>query len=144
MTHALISIHPAYALQILRGTKRVEVRTRPVRIAPGTRLWIYSTLPVGAIQAFVTVTGVELLPPTRAWHLFEASMCLTRSAFRKYVNGNASVSIIGLDAVRELAKPLTLELIRKSVPRFQPPQFLKKVETGALYELLAKHELRLR
>lgn len=139
MTHALISIHPRYVLKIVSGGKRVEIRTRNVSLQSGSNLWIYSTLPVGAIGAVATIGAVERLSPTEAWKRFRDAVGLTRQQYWSYVNGARVISVIGLSKVISLSAPLTLQDIRRVQSRFQPPQFLKMLtEQEGIYRLLAK------
>jgi len=139
MPNAIISIHPEHVSDIVNGSKTVEIRTRPVSLEAGSRLWIYATLPIGEIQAVARVTEIHRISPTRAWLEFEDSIGLTRSDFRSYVNGNSLISVIRLGEVVQLAEPLSLQRIRRSHRGFQPPQFLKHLENGeGVYRLLLR------
>jgi predicted transcriptional regulator len=121
------------------GEKKVEIRTRRVALEAGSYLWIYSTLPVGAIQAVAKVLGTEHMSPTKAWEKFAETIGLTRAAYRAYVNGSRIVSVIRLADVVELSEPLSLDNIRMSIANFQPPQFLKSLGKGdILYRMLRK------
>jgi predicted transcriptional regulator len=141
MDHALISVYPNHVLEILSGSKTVEIRNRPLSLSKGTNLWMYSTLPIGAIQAVAKVMETNFLSPTKAWELFEHSIGLTRSAYRAYVNGSPLVSVIRLGKVTRLHAPLSLALIRESAPDFQPPQFFSRLEkTNLVYRFLARYQ----
>jgi len=139
MKHAIISIHPEHVAAIISGSKKVEIRNRRVLLQPKSHLWIYSTLPVGAIEIVTEVAGTYHSSPTRAWANFERSIGLTRSEYRAYVNGSDLVSVIRLRKVMRLSKPLLLTDLRRSDRRFHPPQFFKSLdEDEAIYRLLAK------
>ena len=139
MRHALISIHPEYVAEILDGMKTVEVRTRNVHLSPGSYLWIYSTLPVGQIQAVAKVNDMYRLSPSRAWSKFGPQMRLTKSQFMSYVNGSNSVSAIELANVSKLRNVLPLESLRRWDRNFQPPQFIKYLEAAqSIWPLLAR------
>src|SRR5687767_3532768 len=99
MTHAIISVHPPHALSILGGDKSVEIRTRHVALKVGSFLWIYSTLPVGQIQAVARVQKIHRLSPARAWSRFESQMALRRTDYLSYVNGSKQISVIKLSHV---------------------------------------------
>lgn len=135
--HAIISIRPRYVRGIVAGTKTIEVRTKNVRLPQGTRLWIYSTLPVGEICAVARILSTYRLAPTRAWKEFQPHLGLTRSEFQSYVNGSTRVSLIRLGQVAVLSDPLSLQSIRRIQKGFQPPQFFRSVaQDEELYKLL--------
>jgi predicted transcriptional regulator len=59
----LISIQPEYANQIMEGCKTVELRRRFVEaVDRDTRLFIYSSNPVGAIIGCARIDKVIKLP----------------------------------------------------------------------------------
>jgi predicted transcriptional regulator len=137
--HAIISIHPEHVLDIVDSVKTVEVRTKNVTLGAGSHLWIYSTLPVGEISAVAKVGATYRLAVERAWREFKHVMGLSRSDYLAYVNGNSLVSLISLNEVHVLKKPLSLASIRKAHPRFNPPQFLKRLQQrDGVYRLLSK------
>lgn len=137
--HSIISIHPKHAHEIASGSKTIEVRSRTVNLATGSYLWIYSTLPVGAIRVVATVSKTYRLPPSTAWNKYEHRMQLTKSEYRSYVNGSRLVSLIRFGEVIELAEPVSLASIRRVHRKFQPPQFLRTVKRHErIYELFCK------
>ena len=50
MSDAIISIKPRHVDNILSGNKTVELRTRSINLPSGSRLWVYTTLPVGKVE----------------------------------------------------------------------------------------------
>ena len=143
MKRAIISIHPRHVSDIADGSKTAEIRSRRISLTKGSQLWIYATLPIGAIEVVAEIADVHLVSPTRAWTRFENSIGLSRAEFRSYVNGSGVVSVIRLTKVAVLVEPLSLKAIRRSHRGFQPPQFLKRLEEGsALDKLLAAARIR--
>lgn len=60
-----------YGLQILNGTKRYEIRTKPLRFDQGSRIWVYASAAsraqhVGAILGSFTYGGCRLITGPRA------------------------------------------------------------------------------
>ena len=74
MNDAIISIKPRHVKNILTGAKTVELRTRTIKMPKGSRLWVYSTLPVGKVEIFAEIDFVEILPPKKMWTKY--SNCL--------------------------------------------------------------------
>jgi predicted transcriptional regulator len=137
--HSIISIHPKHAREIASGTKTIEVRTRSVNLPAGSYLWVYSTLPVGAIHVVATVVETYRLAPNRAWKTYEQRMQLTKSEFRSYVNGSSLVSLIRFGDIIELKEPVSLASMRGVQKKFHPPQFLRTVKRDErIYELFFK------
>jgi predicted transcriptional regulator len=128
MNDALISIKPKHVARILSGVKSVEIRNRSVHLSAGTRLWIYSTLPMGQIEAVATVQLIMTDTPDAIWHHCSAQIGVSQSAFLSYVNGSGEISAIFLKCIRRLYPPIPLSTLRSQIWDFHPPQFVKKIE----------------
>lgn len=122
MSDALISIRPVHVDNILRGTKKVEIRRKRLRIAPGTRLWIYSTLPSGKVEGVATVSATESGEPGELWNKISDVSGTTYDRFLSYSNGCSDVFILWLTHVQKLADAPSLNDIRTELPGFMPPQ----------------------
>ncbi len=100
--HALTSIHPHYALAILRGKKTVELRRRPfpetVRV-----IAVYATAPISLVLGTVEVTAVKRLPSSTAWREYGRRAAIRVDAFDKYFAGAPEASVI------ELRNPVAFE-----------------------------------
>lgn len=125
MRDALISIKPKYVDKILNGQKAVEVRTRKVNLQNNARLWIYSTLPKGSIQAVAYVQQVDIDHPKTIWKKYSKSIGISKNNFDCYVNGSNEISAIVTKKIFRLPSEISLEKMRSIVPGFYPPQFLK-------------------
>jgi len=140
MNDALISIKPQFVRKILSGEKTVEVRSRAIALSPDTRLWIYSTLPVGRIEAVAIVDSVKTGAPQYIWNRFRAKIGISVSEFEEYVEESDQVSAIALVKARRVERPLTLAYLRIVVPGFHPPQFLKYLDpSDLLLRILVSH-----
>lgn len=121
----LISVSQRFADAYRRGSKSVEVRRRKLNVAPGTRVWIYSKMPVGRVDLVGHVRKVVSGSPSRIWKDYGDKTALTRSEFFEYVGGCSAVSIVLIDDIRQLQKSVTLGALRHARRGFQPPQFAK-------------------
>ncbi len=120
---ALISIKPKYAEAILAGRKTVELRRRIPALAPGTRLLIYSTLPVGAVVGAVTLESVARGTPGEIWDEYAPQAGVDRDDYNAYFSGtNEAVGLI-LSSAQRVA-PVTIAALRALRPGFHPPQVL--------------------
>ena len=128
MSDALISIKPKYVQKILDGVKKVEIRSRRVNLFKGTRLWIYSTLPKGCLEAVAVVESVEINSPAIIWQRHWEKIGISNRSFRSYVNGSKSISAIFLNQVKELNPSISLDFLRSKIQGFQPPQFMKHID----------------
>ena len=125
MKDALISIKPIYVEKLLSGEKEVEIRNRTVNLLPGSRLWIYSTLPKACVQAVAIVSNVEIGAPASIWRQHGESLGISETEYHRYVNGSGQVSAIVMKPIWQLPCNLSLHCLRGKVPGFHPPQFLK-------------------
>lgn len=126
--NVLISLKPTYIRKILSGEKTVELRRRKVGIEPGTILWMYSTLPEGAIKAAAVVDKIDHGCPSKIWAQHSTGAGISKHQYTDYVKGCSCVSAISLANVRPLREPISLEKLRDIVKKFHPPQFIHHLE----------------
>jgi predicted transcriptional regulator len=123
----LISLHPRHSANVLAGTKTAELRRRPVRVSPGTRVWIYTTLPEGRVEALAVVEEVCEGSHAMLWNRFESQLAISRGDFDDYMTGATNGCAIVLGSVVRLRKPIGLDDLRRLIRAFQPPQFFKRL-----------------
>ena len=123
---AIISIHPTYADAILAGKKTIELRRRIPELSSGTRLWIYATLPTGAVVGFVTIQDIARAHPTTIWKKHRNGTGVDYASFRAYFNGAKEAVAILLSAGRRVG-PITIDQLREIRERFHPPQVLTRL-----------------
>ena len=118
----LISIQPEYANQIMEGCKTVELRRRFVEaVDRDTRLFIYSSKPVGAIIGCARIDKVIKLPVKQIWKRFHKQACIEKGEFEKYFDGVEFGFVVSLGDVT----PLTEFLVREDILGrwgIRPPQ----------------------
>lgn len=125
-SHAMISIRPAFVEGILAGSKTIELRRRFMDLPVGTTLWIYSTLPVGAIVAVATLSNIDYDKPEELWRKYSRDVGIRDNLFDAYFAGCQLGVALRLTKVREVA-PLTLETIREIRGVQQIPQVAVRV-----------------
>lgn len=110
--HVMISIRSEFADSILAGIKTVELRRRFIDVPKGSTLWIYSTLPVGAIVAVATLSNIDYDTPSRLWRKYHRHIGILKNHFNSYFNDCSSGVALTLSGVREIT-PLNLNEIRE-------------------------------
>ena len=128
---ALISIRPRFVEQIMAGDKTVEIRRRGVSLRPGTRLWIYSTIPVGKVTVLAKIRCVEEGLPDMVWSKWGPSTCLESEEYWRYLRGAKRVTAIMIEVLTVLDPGPGLSCLRAELGSFHPPQFFMKVQQGS-------------
>lgn len=124
--HAMISIRPTFVEGILAGTKTIELRRRFMDLPVGSTLWIYSTLPVGAIVAVATLSNIDYDKPEELWRKYRRDVGIRNEHFDAYFDGCQLGVALRLTGIREVA-PLKLETIREIRGVHQIPQVAVRV-----------------
>jgi predicted transcriptional regulator len=93
-TDILISVAPIYTKSILNGKKTVELRRRRMNVNIGTRVWIYSKLPVGSVEATAVVESVSCADPESLWSEFQDAVGITHT---RGDDGTEHVVGVGID-----------------------------------------------
>jgi predicted transcriptional regulator len=137
----LISIEHEHAINMLNGIKTAELRRRPLRIRPGTRVWIYSKLPRGHIELVAVADQVVAASPSSLWRRYGSRIAITYYQFKKYCAGAEVACVILLGQIEPLQPALCLAAIRKISKDFQPPQFFKRLtpDGAELHGLMASN-----
>tara|TARA_R110002020_G_scaffold276362_2_gene491734 strand:+ start:7604 stop:8023 length:420 start_codon:yes stop_codon:yes gene_type:complete len=134
MTDAIISIRPKHVEDIISGKKTVEVRLKNIKLLPGSRLWVYTTLPVGKVKVSAEIDFIESLPPDEGWRKYRECISISKKEYDAYTGGRSVVVVIGLRNVKILEKEICLSTMRQYEKDFQPPQFFTKLSPErALY-----------
>lgn len=127
MNDAIISIKPRHVENILLGSKTVELRTRSINLPTGSRLWVYSTLPVGKVKLSTDIDFIETQCPKKIWAKYGKKICISKDEYDEYTKGRELVTAIGLQNIRPLIKDICLNTMRGYEKNFQPPQFFSKL-----------------
>lgn len=111
--------------KMMEGQKTVEIRTRRVRLENDSKMWIYTTLPRGSVQMVASIKTVDIGSPEYIWESHKSHIGMPKDHFDAYVNGSEQVSAIVTKEICKLPFDISLNRIKKIVPDFHPPQFLK-------------------
>src|SRR5689334_15127663 len=114
-------------MNMLKGIKTAELRRRPLRIRPGTRVWIYSKLPRGQIELVAVADQIVAAPPSSLWRRYGSRIAITYCEFQQYCAGTDLACVILLRQIEPLQPALCLAAIREISKDFQPPQFFKRL-----------------
>lgn len=125
----LISVRQTYVLSMLNGTKTAELRRKTFNILPETRVWIYSKLPRGHVEAMAIVDQVIAAPPHRLWRCYAGRIAISRSDFDAYLSGVDLGCAILFAEIRRLKAALSLSDIKDHSSSFHPPQFFTRLAT---------------
>jgi predicted transcriptional regulator len=133
----LISVQHNYVLSMLDGSKTVEVRRRPLRIRPGTRVWVYSKLPRGHVELVATVERIAIGSPKDLWDSYRSRIGITFVEFGAYLSGVSIACAILLKDIKPLSPALELRTLRRTARNFHPPQFFTRFRhASTLHDLL--------
>lgn len=126
----LISVHPRHVDSMVRGKKTVELRRRSLKLTVGCRVWIYSTLPRGAVEALGIVRTVVVACPSAIWRDYGRQSGITKAEFDAYYEGANTAYAIVFSSVDRLISTFALADIRQNLTNFHPPQFFKRLAPG--------------
>jgi predicted transcriptional regulator len=124
----LISVEARHAKNILEGTKTVELRRRRIPLNQGARVWIYSKVPRGQVEALGIVKKAVERRPEQIWREYGQTSGLSVEEFRRYFRDVEFGHVIVFQEVRRLKPILGLNAVRRRVTGFHPPQFFKRLE----------------
>ncbi|MGJ8609538.1 MAG: hypothetical protein ACSHWY_00495 [Octadecabacter sp.] len=124
--HAMISIKPGFASSILSGAKTIELRRRFFDLSLGSKLWIYSTLPVGAVVGVATLDSFDRDTPQNLWRRYEGRTQIEVSDFNDYFHGCETGVALGLSDIYAL-EPVDLKTIREIRGIASMPQVAVKI-----------------
>jgi predicted transcriptional regulator len=121
----LISVRPEFAEKILNGTKTIELRKSSPSVEVGDLVIIYSTLPEKAIVGTCVVKEIIKKSPLQLWRSYSRKMGIDKKRYFEYFkDSNVAIGIV-LTGIDKLDKKLSLESVRKVIPKFSPPQTFK-------------------
>ena len=136
----LISVAPTHTRALLSGRKTVELRRRRIHVKGGTRIWIYSKVPVGSIEATAVVERTCQADPESLWSEFHRAVGITRTAFDEYFEGCVRGCAVVLRDVSPVYPAMQLAQLRTEFDGFHPPQFFKRLRWDHIKELTERIE----
>ena len=107
MSAALLSINPQHVTRILEGSKRFEFRKVRTR-RDITKIFIYSTMPVGQVVGEAEVTEIVEGPPAEIWEATRSFAGIDREFFDEYYAGRNRAIAYRLGRVSKYERPRPL------------------------------------
>jgi len=105
-----MGIREEYAILILTGFKRYEIRKRQLRFPPGTRIWLYATKKshgiTGAVLGSFIVGGCLPITGERDLRAFAKEAAVTRGQLYAYLGGRDGWAI-KVASYQRLKEPLS-------------------------------------
>jgi len=117
----LISVKPVFLERILACTKHYELRRSNVRFNQGDLVILYGSSPLKTVVGAFTVACVHRGTPIELWTSRGEGFGVSRQEYNEYFGNSMGASAIEIrDRVR--VPPVTLEVLRRLIPGFRPPQ----------------------
>jgi predicted transcriptional regulator len=132
----IFSLQRVYVDGLISGHKCVELRRRVPALVRGTRIWLYSKIPDGEVLGVGILGEIETDHPANLWEKYSQCSGLTRGEFFSYFAGIERGAALTFDTVAKLKQPISLSELRELEPNFHPPQFFRRVRSGALRDQL--------
>lgn len=129
----LMSIHPTFGNAIISGTKRVEFRKRPIG-KDVTHVFLYATLPIGAIIGAFEVVGQHTNTLSGLWSTFRECCGINYDHFCEYFRSSTMGTGIQVGTVFTANDPI---LISEAFGLQRPPQSYQYVCTDRAQRLLS-------
>ena len=123
--YVLISIKEEYSERILEGTKTIELRKSKPNVNPGDYAIIYCTSPTKAIVGLANIKQIIIHTPKRMWRLYSRQLGINKADYFEYYGESEKAVGIVLSNVTSLSNRICLDIIRKHIPTFTPPQTYK-------------------
>lgn len=127
----LISVDERHARNLIAGTKTLELRRRRINVDCGDRVWIYSKVPKGSVEAIGYVSSILSANPTDIWAQYASESGLSSKEFFDYYSGVELGHAIIFSKVVPLKFGIGLSDIRQHHETFQPPQFFQKLSASS-------------
>lgn len=133
----LLSVAPEFAEKIADGTKTVELRRRFPDVPVGTWIFLYVTLPVGAILGRVKVAEVHMDEPITLWKHYHECVGLSRARFDKYFEGRDIGYAVLLADYQEVPSQ-DLDSLRQIIDGFVAPQSYRFLDEIIQHAILSE------
>lgn len=116
-----LSIKRVYAERIIDGTKKIELRKRPVGMNIGDLILLYETTPNSVIKGGFIADQTISLPVQEMWSKYSNLLGVEKSFYDKYFQNSAFA--YGTFVHQSFSfSPIFLKELRELCPNFCPPQ----------------------
>jgi predicted transcriptional regulator len=133
----LVSLRPRFATLLLSGEKTVELRRVPPDVQPGSLVLMYESSPSRRLVGRGRVRAIDIAEPAEIWRRHGASTGVTHQEFDAYFEGAARAVAITITDARALARPASLDELRRRWADFRPPQSFRYLSPSQVARLTA-------
>lgn len=116
-----LSIKQVYAERIIAGTKKIELRKRPIGMELGDLVLLYETIPDSIIKGGFIADKTISLSPSKMWKQYHQIMGVDKEFYDVYFE-NCEFAYGTLIHQSFSFTTLSLKQIQKLCPGFVPPQ----------------------
>lgn len=131
----LVSLRPRFASLILSGEKSVELRRTIPDVECGALVLMYESSPARRLVGIGRIGAIDIDEPQRIWNVHADATGLTRAEFDVYFAGTNRAVAITLHDAQPLARPLSLEELRRRWADFWPPQSFRYLSLSQVARL---------
>ena len=131
----LLSVAPEFAEKIADGTKTVELRKRFPSVPSGTWMYLYVTLPIGAVIGRVKISEIDTANPKKIWDEHKNKVGISKTRFSEYFGGRQEGHAVHLSDY-EAITPITLRELRMKMTDFVVPQsyrYLSEIDQALMH-----------
>ena len=133
----LLSVTPKYVELIAGGAKTIELRRRFPDVPAGTRMYLYSTLPIGAVTTRVRVESVDFAAPPILWKRYSDKTGVSKKEFDSYFDGREIGCAVEVSKP-EAISPTPLASLRHVLDNFVVPQSYRYLTADDEGQLLGR------
>lgn len=137
----LLSVAPQFAEKIADGSKTIELRRRFPQVPAGTWLYLYVTLPVGAVMGRAKVVNVDAAAPSALWKRHREKMGISQKYFNEYFHDIEEGFAVHL-AEYEPLTPASLDGLRSMMDGFVAPQSYRFLTASDQAAILGRRKER--
>ncbi len=119
----LISVKPQYALLIVAGIKRYELRRRFSKdLHEGTKAIVYASNPISAVVGEAIIKKVHTLSLPDLWNLVAIDAMISKNEFISYYEGLQTGYAIEMTSALRYEHPVALKNHTETKRFTRPPQ----------------------
>lgn len=133
----LVSLRPRFASLLLSGQKTVELRRRRPDVQCGALVLMYESSPNRRLVGRGRVAAIDLDEPGCIWMRHGANTGITRGEFEAYFEGTSRAVAITIRDALPLARPASLDELRRRWADFRPPQSFRYLSPSQVQRLIA-------
>ena len=132
----LLSVRSPHVEHLLDGSKTIELRRRPLRLAPGTVVLLYAAGERKALVGSVVAGEVDEGTPHALWRRHRSKAGVSYAEFKAYFAGVTVGYALSVQSARALERPIPLAELRSRWSPFLAPQTHRRIESVELRSVL--------